>query len=182
MSAKIDIRESERGVVRVFLLDLPAQAIERFTVQAGTGEWPLKYGLGASHLNAHFIDVVDLRDLSGMTLSAYLAEGYAIPKANLREAEAQLNALKGHVVIVSSRAFDNRAQTLTVQTPLRWVGTFEEQKGRTITPPLRSKSAKGSGQRSTPDTGAQKKAILRALMVGLAVIVAFAAVSILRTL
>ncbi len=154
MSARIDIRESERGVVRVFLLDLPAQAIERFTVQAGTGEWPLKYGLGASHLNAHFVDVVDLRDLSGMTLSAYLAEGYAIPKANLRDAEAQLNALKGHVVIVSSRAFDNRAQTLTVQTPLRWVGTFEEQRGRTISAPLRSAGAKGAMQGSDSGDGA----------------------------
>lgn len=145
MSDQIEIRESEKGVVRVFQLDLPDEAVERYTVQAGTGEWPLKYGLGATHLRPGPVDVVRIDDLGAMPLSAYLAEAHGVQGAELKQMQPQLDALKGHVIILPSYAFEHKAQTLTVRTPLRWIGTFTEAKSPSITPPLQSASAKGSG-------------------------------------
>lgn len=145
MSDVMDIRESETGMVRVFHLDLPNEAIERYTMQAGTGEWPLMYGMGAKKLSAAFIDVVRLQDLGGMSLTAYLTEAHNIPPEALAEDAPRLNKLRGHVLIFPSQAFVRTAQTLTIRTPLRWIGTYEELRGRTMAPPLRSKAAKGIG-------------------------------------
>ena len=144
MSVPMEIRESETGVVRVFHLDLPPEAIERFTVQAGTGEWPLVYGLGAKRLSESFVDVVAIRDLGAMSLSTYLAEAHGVPPETLSADAARLDRLRGHVIVLPSQAFARTAQTLNVRTPLRWVGTYEEVKGRTMAAPIRSKSARGS--------------------------------------
>lgn len=150
MSDRMDIRESETGIVRVFQLDLPPEAIERYTVQAGTGEWPLKYGMGAKRLSASFIDVVRIRDLEDMPLTTYLHRAHGIPEDQLHDNAVQLNTLRGHVLIFPSQAFAHTAQTLTVRTPLRWVGTFQEVKPTRAKAPLRSRSAKRRTGRGQP--------------------------------
>ncbi|MEC3862734.1 aspartate carbamoyltransferase catalytic subunit [Mesobacterium sp. TK19101] len=155
MSDRMDIRESDAGIVRVFHLDLPPEAIERFTVQAGTGEWPLLYGLGAKKLSASFIDVVRIRDLEDMPLTSYLHQAHGIPEDQLRDNAGQLNRLRGHVLILPSQAFAHTAQSLTIRTPLRWVGTFQEIRPTRAKAPLRSKSARGSigGGRASARSG-----------------------------
>jgi len=69
MSTEMHIKSSERGVIRVFHIDLPREAIERFTTQAGTGEWPMQYALGAKSLRSAFVEVINIRDLGDMSLS-----------------------------------------------------------------------------------------------------------------
>lgn len=178
MSANMEIRESETGMVRVFHLDLPNEAIERYTVQAGTGEWPLMYGLGAKKLSAAHIDIVDLRDLEGMALTSYLQEAHGLPAAALKDHAPQLNRLRGHVLILPSNAFARTAQTITARTPLRWIGTFEADKARMMAPPIKSKSAKRGGaveqnpQISTEIDGKTKIMIALGLL-AVVVIVAF---------
>lgn len=140
---RIAINGSETGVVRVFHLDLPSEAVERFTVQAGTGEWPLKYGLGAEKLRAAFIEIVDLADLGSMALSAYLSEGYGVSRAALKAEKDRLDGLRGHVLILPSTAFDNHTQDLTIATPLKFIGAFGEDKPTGRGAPIRSKAAKG---------------------------------------
>ncbi|SPF77559.1 aspartate carbamoyltransferase catalytic subunit [Pseudoprimorskyibacter insulae] len=144
MTDRFDIRESETGVVRVFQIDLPPEAIERYTVQAGTGEWPLKYGLGAKHISSAFLEVVDLRDLGAMPLSTYLQDAYGVEPSELDGVGPRLDSARGHVLILPSQTFGNVAQTLTVRTPLRWLGTFEEVKGKPKGAALRSKAAVGT--------------------------------------
>ncbi|WGW04811.1 aspartate carbamoyltransferase catalytic subunit [Tropicibacter oceani] len=137
------INGSETGTVRLFHLDLPPEAIERFTTMAGTGEWPLKYGLGAKTLRPAFVDVVSIRDLEDMPLSRYMAEAHNASGADFNAARPQIDALKGHVLILPSQAFDNTTQTLTVAAPLRWVGTFSELAPKARGARLRTDSAKG---------------------------------------
>ena len=155
MSVTMDIKSSERGVIRVFHIDLPKEAVERFTTQAGTGEWPLQYALGAKSLRAAFVEVVDLRDLGDMPLSQYLINAHDVNGADFETLRPQLDALKGHVLILPSQAFDQTEQTLTISNPLRWIGTFNEPKPTSDATPLRSASAKGvvSGSSDKPPPG-----------------------------
>ncbi|WP_425101545.1 aspartate carbamoyltransferase catalytic subunit [Tropicibacter sp. S64] len=140
----MNINGSETGTFRLFHLDLPPEAVERFTAMAGTGEWPLKYGLGATKLRPAFVDVVDIRDLGDMPLSRYLVEAHNASGPDFKAAKPQIDALKGHVIVLPSQAFDNTSQTLTIAAPLRWIGTFHEDQGRTRGAKLRSASAQGT--------------------------------------
>lgn len=169
MGDKMQITASETGVIRVFSIDLPKEAIERFVTQAGTGEWPLKYAIGADHLRNDMIDVVDLRDLGEMSLTDYLMQGYDLSRSEAKEARGQLDALKGHVLVVPTVAFANRAQTLAIAHPLRWIGTYGESSGTPRQPRLRSNSARGSaGGPGSARSGGSSGARGNGLFIGLA--------------
>ena len=183
MSVTMDIRESETGVVRVFHLDLPPEAIERYITQAGTGEWPLMYGLGAKKLSSAFVDVVDMRDLGQMPLTTYLHEAYSVPVEEMRAVAPRLNALRGHVIVLPSQAFARTAQSITARTPLRWVGTYAEPRGQAITPPLRSQGAKGvvgtkPGKTAGGGSGADPR-LVRWLILGVLIIVLSSVITVL---
>ena len=147
----MQINGSETGTVRLFHLDLPPEAIERYTTQAGTGEYPLQYGLGAKRLRPAFVDVVAIRDLGDMSLSAYLAEAYQLAGADFRDMRPRIDALQGHVVVLPSQAFDHVTQDLTVASPLRWVGTFREEAASGRGPTPRSKAAHSRPAGDTAD-------------------------------
>ncbi|ETX27599.1 aspartate carbamoyltransferase catalytic subunit [Roseivivax isoporae] len=168
----MEISAAEEGVTRVFHLDLPADAVERFTTQAGTGEWPLQYALGAETLRPAFVEVVRLSDLGDMALSTYLAEAHALSGPDFEAARPQLDALAGHVVVLPSQAFDHTAQVLNVQSPLRWIGTFLEPRVRRAAAPLHSEAARGTSGGSSRDGGRALggNRLLRALAVLLIVL------------
>ena len=134
MSDPINIPEDERGVVRIFAVDLPKAEIEAFTGR--NGRWPLAEAMGANHLDAEYIDVFDLGDLAGMGLAGYLEDGQGIPKAQIDPMRAQLSALSGTVLVATSRAFAASAQTLTPKAPLRYIATFTEERGPVAFEPL----------------------------------------------
>lgn len=137
------IKSSERGVVRVFHIDLPREAVSRFTTQAGTGEWPVQYALGAKALRSAFVEVVDIRDLGDMSLSEYLARAHDLGGVDFEAARLQLDALKGHVLVLPSQAFDQTEQDLVISAPLRWIATFNEPKATPRGAPIRTESARG---------------------------------------
>lgn len=163
----MDIRAAERGLVRVFHLDLPAEAVDRFTTQAGTGEYPLQYALGAERLKPGLVDVVSIRDLSSMPFSTYLAEAHNVTGDDFADARPELDALRGHVVVVPSAAFDAYGQTLSVQSPLRWIGTFSEPDTTPKPAPVHPDSAKGRISQDRPGDPLSKggSPFLRAMMI-----------------
>jgi hypothetical protein len=140
---QIEINGSDSGTLLVFQLDLPGEAVERFTVQAGTGEWPLKYALGATTLRNGFVDVVDIRDLEQMRLSQYLTEAHNASGDAFNADRNRLDALTGHLVILPAQAFDNTSQTLRIAPQLRLIGSYSEATGKSAGPKLGSASAKG---------------------------------------
>lgn len=157
MSTTMHIKSSERGVIRVFHIDLPREAIERFTTQAGTGEWPLQYALGAKSLRSAFVEVIDLRDLGEMSLSQYLINAHDVSGSDFSAMRPRLDALTGFVLVLPSQAFDQTAQDLTIATPLRWIGTFNEPKASMGAAKIRTKSAKGTvGTKSAPAPSSSK--------------------------
>lgn len=142
MTTKMQIKSSERGVIRVFHIDLPREAIDRFTTQAGTGEWPVQYALGATSLRTPFVEVIDIRDLGDMAFSEYLASAHDVSGRDFETMRSQLDNLKGHVLVLPSQAFNQTEQELTISAPLRWVGTFNEPSPASRGPAVRSDAAK----------------------------------------
>ncbi|WP_238363911.1 aspartate carbamoyltransferase catalytic subunit [Mesobacterium pallidum] len=171
MSDKMHVPASETGTVRVFHVDLPPEAIERFVTQAGTGEWPLPYALGATVLKRDFVDVVAIKDLGEMGLSGYLEQAYDVTGADFKAMKPQLDALRGHVLVIPSQAFGGKAQELSIGKPLRWVGTFAETRAARPKGKLRSKSAKGVLAGGQPPVGGTRMGFAQIILIALAVLV-----------
>ncbi len=178
---QIDVNGSDRSTLRVFQLDLPAEAVERFTVQAGTGEWPLKYALGATTLRNGFVDVVDIRDLEKMSVSKYLAEAHSAAGEDFKADRSRLDALTGHLVILPAQAFDNTSQTLTIAPQLRLIGSYAEEAAATRGPKLRSASAKGlTGQGAPIDRENKTSLVVLLGLIGLGIAALLILAAILR--
>lgn len=154
------IKSSEHGVIRVFHIDLPREAVNRFTTEAGTGEWPLRYALGAKSLRPSFVEVVDIRDLGEMPLSQYLVSAHDVSGAEFEQMRGRLDALTGFVLVLPSQAFNQVEQDLTISSPLHWIGTFNEPRPATIGAPVRTDSARGSGSGPAAPTPKQNNSAL----------------------
>ncbi|EPX76725.1 hypothetical protein Salmuc_04120 [Salipiger mucosus DSM 16094] len=168
----MQINGSESGVVRLFHLDLPAEAVARFTEQAGTGEWPLQYALGATRLRPAFVDVVRIADLGEMPLSSYLAQAYEVTGEDFRAMRPRIDALSGHVVVLPSQAFDHTGQELTIAAPLRWIGSFGEEQARARGPAPQSAAARvQSGTGGAPTVRPPRSPLLRVIVIAIALVV-----------
>lgn len=144
MGDMIHVPANERRTIRLFHLDLPAERIAGFArPDPQSGEWPLREALGASHLDPEGVEVFPISDLDGMGLADYLIEGQGIPAGQVAADRARLNALAGHIVLVSTRALGGAAQVLTPRAPLRWIGTYSEEFQPASMTPLRSTAAGG---------------------------------------
>ncbi|MFY0620124.1 MAG: aspartate carbamoyltransferase catalytic subunit [Pelagimonas sp.] len=177
---QIDINGSETHTVRLFHLDLPPEAVDRFVTQAGTGEWPLKYALGARHLRPGFVDVVDIRDLERMPLSKYMVDAHGAKGPDFKAAKPSLDALTGTVILLPSQAFEGKSQTLTIAPQLRFIGSFTEEKPARARGKLSSASTAGFLPQGRPDPNAPSNRT--ALLLALLGIVLFGALVLLMVL
>jgi hypothetical protein len=169
MSTVLDIPAQEAHVVRVFAVVEEAGApLDDDAVMAALG--------AGGALEAEEIELFDLKDLQGMPLSDYLAEGHGIAETDLRDMRGQLDGLKGRVLILPSRAFRGRAMKLRVGGALRLVGRFEEDVPPVSFAPLPSEGARGTvageGASSRAQPGTRRAAlVLVALLIGAGVLV-----------
>ncbi|WP_101065540.1 aspartate carbamoyltransferase catalytic subunit [Roseovarius salinarum] len=152
MSETVEVKPGEHGTVRVFAIDLPAEDVSAFA-EPQDDAWPLRDALGSAHLDPDQVEVIALDDLAGLGLSAYLSEGHRIPDNQLADMKARLDSLRGHVLVLPSRAFGGQAQTLTPRAPLRLVGTFFEEGDRVKFEPLPAGGARGTLAPSGPGAG-----------------------------
>ncbi|MCZ4352239.1 hypothetical protein O4H61_06880 [Roseovarius aestuarii] len=134
MSTPIKISNTESGIVRLFTVDLTADEITTFT--ARNGRWPLAESLGADALDPEYIDVFDLGDLQGLGLCTFLADGHGVPEDQLVPMRPRLEALRGTVMVITSRAFTGQAQTITPRAPLNLIASFSEDRAPVSFDPL----------------------------------------------
>ncbi len=115
------VAASEFGVVRVFTTDLEPEGDAAIT--AKNVHKVLGHDLD---LIADKIEVFPAKVIAGLGLSAYLAEGYGIPEADLAGKAAALDALNGLIVLVPTSAFGGAAQHLDPKPGVRFIGAFRE--------------------------------------------------------
>ena len=161
----------ETGVLRLFSVNLPEPEIVDFA--AGDA---LRAALGADTLDPAKVEVFPVKDLSDLGLPGYLTEGQGIPEDQVTPMRAQLQALKGHVLILPSTALGDAAQTLRPKAPLIHIGTFFEDHPPVTFDPLPDESAKPQTPEA-PEEGPRKQlsdAAIGGRVAMVALLVAFA--------
>ena len=154
MSGQITVAPGDRGLVWVFAVDLEADTIKAFTARNGT--WPVEQALGVDTLDPDHVEVFPVKDLEGLGLSGYLEQGMGVPEDQLRDTRAQLDAVKGWVLVLSSKAFDGDGQSFTPRAPLRLLASFSEDRPPVKFEPLPSEAATGTLAGSTPAPAPRK--------------------------
>lgn len=142
MSDKINVKAGDRGLVWVFAVDLEGAEAANFNRR--NGEWPAQKALGADTLDPEHVEVFPVDDLEGVGLAGYLEDGLGVPEDQLDDMRARLDAQKGWVMVVTSKAFDGTAQTLAPRAPLRLIGSFSEERAPVSFRTLPSETAKGT--------------------------------------
>lgn len=179
---KINVPAHEAGVIRIFAIDLPEDQIKAFQTATYTEDgdldrFPLKDALGADHIDEDFIEIARLKDLEDYGFDQYLITGMGVPASEVAAHSVTLNALKGHVLIVMSSAFDGAAQALDVKPPLRHVLTFNDDREPVKFDPLPSEAAKGTLE--PPVTAPKSDARIGGMVATVALLVLFALVGVM---
>lgn len=163
MTDAIPVRQGEHGIVRVFALELPAADVEDFAAHGP--DWPLKHALGASVLVPERVQVFAISDLDGVGLHDYLLDGMGVDPVALAPDAAALDALDGHVVVLTSAALGGAMQTLHPRPPLRLVGTYAELDMPVTFEPLPAGGADGvTGGRAAPQVMPRGLGVLAAVL------------------
>ena len=145
----LTVTRGERGVVRVFALDLPKEQVAAFTTETYHEEdddrvdWPLRDALGIAHMDHDFVEVFPVSDLGEMDLGTYLVNGHGVSEDQVAAQSEALAGVTGHVVIVLSGALETHDGPITPSGPLRHVATFREAPPETPVTTLEAESARG---------------------------------------
>jgi len=100
----LTISAGERGKIRVLAVNIaPAELTAR--IEAASKSAVVAELTGQALPDTGF-DLVALRDLEGLGLSAYLTQGYALDAAQLEGHAAKLAALEGYVLVLFSPTQD----------------------------------------------------------------------------
>lgn len=166
---RIAIPAHDRHGVRVFAARLTPEDLQRDKASLAAAL------LGDADLDPAFIEIFDLADLSGVGLSGYLTEGLGVPEAALAADRARLDALKGPVLILLSKALHGRAATLTPDSRLTLVGTYAEERPPVHFEPLPTAAAEGRLTPNPPANPASQRPTSAFLLLGLALALTAAA-------
>ncbi len=136
----LDVKQGEHGLVRIFHLGYRVsmelqhfEAVDRLATV-----------LGVDSLSAEDVQIVDLSAVRDMGLTTLLVEGYGVSEDDITSQTDTLNALKGHVAILRSGAFDGAAVTLKSTDEARLIATLHEPRMSAPTPMPSYDSASGS--------------------------------------
>lgn len=135
---KLPIPAHDRDGVRVFAARLSVDDLQRDKTRLAFDL------LGDTDLDPAFIEIFDLADLTGVGLSGYLAEGLGVPEAALQPDRARLDAIKGPVLILLSKALHGRKVVLTLDPRLTLVATFAEERAPVHFEPLPNAATQGT--------------------------------------
>ncbi|MDQ2091715.1 hypothetical protein [Marimonas arenosa] len=184
MTGEIVINPGEGGVVRLFSVDLPeadlrALAAPDTAAGAAFAQDPRPYLpaipalLGCETLDSLRADLFPIRDLAGLGLAGYLAQGYDISEAQLAPHRAALDALRNFTLVLPSEATPDGA-TLRPHPSLRLIARLETPKAAISMTRLTSEAGRGWGSGGETPTPAKGSRPTRALVLAALVVLAIA--------
>lgn len=131
MTDVIEIPAGERGVIRVFDLDMaPEQA--RFLREPGA----LAQVLGTGEIDMNHVEIFPISDLEELGLAGYLTQGCGLAEAEIAPDRERLSTLKGHVLLLRSRAFGGLACRLTPASQIHPIARYGEKPVNWSAPPM----------------------------------------------
>lgn len=152
MTPALTIAKGERGLIRLFTLDMPKEQVKFLQNEPGA----LEQVLGSELLDRDHVDIFDVADLDELGLSGYLIEGCGVPGANITDIRDDLDAIEGFVLVLRSRAFGDVAARLTPADAVRLVGQFSETPTDWSAQPLETESAKPFSAPQGETTGKER--------------------------
>ena len=138
--------------VSVFAINLSDDEVENRRKAGGAAAGLL----GVDQLDPSWAEIVKVDDLTGIGLTGYLTDGYDIEDSALAGDRGRLNALDGHVLVLSSRAFTARTE-ITPGPELRHIGTYAEPQDTRIPEAPISEAAEGILPGPTTDPAAAQR-------------------------
>jgi hypothetical protein len=132
----LHIPANDFGQIRVFEVKtgLPQNVIEK------TPDG-LEALFGTDALDATYIDIINITDLSSMSLTDYIAQGYDMEAAD--HDISAINEIEGHAILIMSSATGGAEVMLELAPEVRHVTTYVPEAQLQIIEPLASNSAKG---------------------------------------
>ncbi|KPD13488.1 hypothetical protein [Phaeobacter sp. 11ANDIMAR09] len=131
MAGVIKIPAGERGVIRIFDLDMaPEQA--RFLREPGA----LAQVLGIDEIDLDHVEIFPISDLEELGLAGYLTQGCGLAEAEIAADRKALTALEGHILLLRSRAFGGKATHLTPASQIRPIASYGETPVNWSAPPM----------------------------------------------
>lgn len=174
MSKPIEIKAHERDTIRVFAINQAATEVAA-TLKLMPKADAARQLLGDPHLNTASTELFPISDLTGMGLSAYLTEGYAVPADQIAQDRTKLDALEGYVLLLFSDSFAGAETTLAPGQTLTLIGTYIEYQPSAPSGSLKTDSAKpysgGMAQQTQPPkktpSGSAITVLILAVLVGM---------------
>lgn len=167
---QLTIPAHDRNGIRVFSATLTPEDMQRD--KAGL----VALLLGDANLDPAFVELFDVADLTDLGLAGYLADGLGVPDAALAADRPRLDALRGPVLILLSKALHGRTATLTLDPRLSLVGTYAEDRPPVHFEPLPTAAAQGTLNPVLPPDGTSQRPSPALRLLGAAlVLVALAA-------
>jgi hypothetical protein len=159
----IQIPRNEEGLIRIFSVSRPP--LEITSEIAARDKAAIAAELVGRPLPEGEFELFPVADLSGVGLSGYLTDGYAVPADQITRHRSKLDALDGYVLLVFSKAFEGAEVTLTPGPDLTLIGTFGEAQPDMRSLPIDSEAAQAySGvprqTPATPPSGASGSALI----------------------
>ncbi|MFT7593284.1 MAG: hypothetical protein ACI8R4_000597 [Paracoccaceae bacterium] len=149
----VTIAAGERGVLRLFALNMPAEQA-RFLAEPGAAAQML--GVAELDLDPDQIEVITLGDLDQMGLAGYLTQGFEIPADQIDR--AALAALTGHILLLRSRAFRDQPATLKPAPQLTLIASYTEPQTNWHAAPIPDDTAQQAIARRAPPRAARSQA------------------------
>lgn len=133
MTTRFDVPAGEFGVVRLFEVALDDPAAQRRFLDDPTAQArALGLAEGGGALDRAHVDVIRPGALDGVGLARFLVDGIGVPEAALAPDRARLDALERPVLVVLSKALGGAATRLELHPPLRWAGTYEQERAAPV--------------------------------------------------
>ena len=158
MADDLTIARGERHVLRVFTLEMDAEAAARLRNRPEIDDPLVRFDpslrhadraavaalFGLDDIDPAQVELVDTADLAEIGLASYLIEGDAAAEDQIAADRARLDGLRGLVVTVPSAAFPTRPVTLRPAPGLALIGRYAEDAPPVRFEPLPDASARGS--------------------------------------
>ena len=125
MTRTIQIDKNERGLIRVFAINQPVADVKDALKKLPKADLARQL-LDSPHLDTTSTEIFPLSDLTGMGLSVYLNDGYAVDEAGLAADQTKLDALDGFVMLLFSESFKGMEAVLTPSPAVTLIGTYAE--------------------------------------------------------
>lgn len=199
MTDELIVSRAERHVLRVFGLDMDAEAAGQLRNQPET-EDPLAHIdpslrhadrravaalFGLDNIDPTRVELVDTADLGEVGLAAYLIEGDSAAEGQIAADRTRLDAVRGLVVTVPSAAFVARPVTLRPAPGMTLIGSYTEDVPPVRFDPLPDASARGSAKDAvgrSMATGAPERRRRTGLLIGVALLAALVLAAFVRLL